>query len=339
MLLPVHTGNAHKIRSGQVTLLAGDAGGTKTNLALFACENDQYSLVHEARFASNEYTGILPLTEEFLRNHPFPDRICIGVAGPVLNGHARLSNIDWEIDRDEISSHFGVPDVFVINDLEANAYGLSMLGDKDIAVIHKGWNATPGNAAVIAPGTGLGEAGLFWDGHAYRPFATEGGHCDFASRSEFDFALFRFLQRKYHHVSWERVVSGPGIVSIYHFLRDELKRDEPGWLKELFYNGDTAEIISGNVSRSEICRETMQHFVRYLAYESANLVLKFNATGGLFVGGGIAPRIVSMFENNAFYAPFCEIGRLHYLTEKVPVSILLNPKTALLGAAYYGANH
>lgn len=187
-------------------------------------------------------------------------------------------------------------------------------GNKDIAVIHAGDEVPVGNAAVIAPGTGLGEAGLYWDGNYYHPFATEGGHSDFAPRNEFDFEMYTFLQKKFGHVSRERLICDPGIVNIYHFLREEKKWEEPEWLK-------------GKV------------FIRYLAYESANLAFKLKATGGLFIGGGIAPQIVSLFENSSFYSSFCQSGRLNYLLEKIPVKIILNTKTALLGAAFYGAKN
>ena len=320
-------------------VLAGDIGATKSNLALFKVEGGNVASLQEAQYKSQEYKNIIELTNTFIKNIPLPDSICFGVAGPVLNGHAKLSNIMWEIDSNELSNHFGVKNVQLINDLEATAYGLAMLTEKDIAEIHKGNDAAVGNAAVIAPGTGLGEAGLYWDGNYYHPFATEGGHCDFAPRNQFDFELYNFLQKKFGHVSWERLVCGPGIVNIYDFLRDEKKREEPEWLKEKYKNGDAAAVISQHVKQSEICKETMQLFIRYLAYESANLVLKLKATGGLFIGGGIAPQIVSLFENNVFYSSFCQSGRLNYLLEKVPVKIILNTKTALLGAAYYGAKN
>lgn len=320
-------------------VLAGDIGATKSNLALFKVEGGNVVSLQEAQYKSQEYKNIIELTNTFIKNIPLPDSICFGVAGPVLNGHAKLSNIMWEIDSNELSNHFGVKNVQLINDLEATAYGLAMLTEKDITEIHKGNDAAVGNAAVIAPGTGLGEAGLYWDGNYYHPFATEGGHSDFAPRNQFDFDLYNFLQKKFGHVSWERLVCGPGIVNIYDFLRDEKKREEPEWLKEKYKNGDAAAVISQHAKQSEICKETMQVFIRYLAYESANLILKLKATGGLFIGGGIAPLIVSLFENNVFYSSFCQSGRLNYLLEKVPVKIILNTKTALLGAAYYGAKN
>ena len=336
MLLPFN--NPKKVGDKITTVFAGDIGATKTNLALFQLEGDRLTLLHEAQYKSNDYMNIIDLIKAFKQSIlPFPDSICFGVAGPILNGRAKLSNIDWEIDSNELSDHFKVKNVYLINDLEATAYGLAMMNEMDVTTIHKGDDTAYGNAAVIAPGTGLGEAGLFWDGNFYHPFATEGGHSDFAARNEFDFELFTFLQKKFGHVSWERLVCGPGIVNMYQFLRDEKKMEEPGWLKEEILKEDAAAVISRNVFQSEICKETMQLFIRFLAYESANLVLKLKATGGLFIGGGIAPQIVSLFENNAFYASFCQSGRLNYLLERVPVKIILNTKAALMGAAFYGA--
>lgn len=336
MLLQFNISKESKASHKSSMVLAGDIGATKTNLALFKVEGDSVATLQETEYKSHDYKNIIELTDTFIKDFPIPDSICFGVAGPVLDGHAKLSNLMWEIDSDELSNHFGVKNVRLINDLEATAYGLAMLNEKDVAVIHSGNEAPVGNAAVIAPGTGLGEAGLYWDGNYYHPFATEGGHSDFAPRNEFDFELQTFLQKKFGHVSWERLVCGPGIVNIYQFLRDEKQREEPEWLKGKFKNADAAAVISQHVKQSEICKETMQVFIRYLAYESANLVLKLKATGGLFIGGGIAPQIVSLLENNVFYSSFCQSGRLNYLLEMVPVKIILNTKTALLGAAWYG---
>lgn len=339
MLLPFNKSKESKSSGKNTIVLAGDIGATKTNLALFNVEGDHVTPLQEAQYKSHDYENIIDLTDAFIRDLPLPVSICFGVAGPVLNGHAKLSNINWDINSAELCNHFKVKNVQLINDLEATAYGLAMLNEIDVVMLHKGSDGAVGNAAVIAPGTGLGEAGLYFDGNYFHPFATEGGHSDFAPRNEFDFELYTFLKKKFGHVSWERLVCGPGIVNIYQFLRDEKKREEPGWLKEKFINDDAASVISQHVMQSEICKETMLLFIRYLAYESANLVLKLKATGGLFIGGGIAPQIVSLFENDAFYSSFCQSGRLNYLLEKVPVKIILNTKTALLGAAFFGAKN
>lgn len=339
MLLQFGISKNKQVTGKNSLVLAGDIGATKTNLALYKVEGNNVISLQETQYKSHDFKNIIELTNTFIKNNQFPDSICFGVAGPVLNGHAKLSNIMWEIDSDELSLHFGIKNIQLINDLEATAYGLAMLNEKDVKVIHKCAGDMPGNVAVIAPGTGLGEAGLFWDGNYYHPFATEGGHSDFAPRNEFDFELYNFLQKKFGHVSWERLVCGPGIANIYDFLRDEKKREEPDWLKEKFKDADVSSVISRHVIQSEICKETMQLFIRYLAYESANLVLKLKATGGLFIGGGIAPQIVSLFEDNLFYSSFCQSGRLNYLLERLPVKIIVNTKTALLGAAYYGSKN
>lgn len=338
MLLRLNKPNENKVRSSSSIVLAGDIGATKTNLALFKKEGEQIISLQETQYKSHDYKNIIDLTHAFIKDLPVPDSICFGVAGPVLDGYAKLSNIMWEIDSDELSAHFGVKNVNLINDLEATAYGLATLNEKDVVVIHKGVNIPVGNAAVIAPGTGLGEAGLFWDGNYYHPFATEGGHSDFAPRNKFDFELYTFLHKKFDHVSWERLVCGPGIVNVYQFLRDEKKRKEPMWLQEKFINADAASVISQHAEESEICKETMGLFIRYLAHESANLVLKLKATGGLFIGGGIAPHIVPLSQNNIFHSSFCQSGRLNHLLEKTPVKIILNTKSALLGSAWYAYN-
>lgn len=326
--------NRDKIKS---LVLAGDAGATKTNLALFKCESDKITSLKETKYHSNDYRNLTAMLGEFLKDADQPDVICMGIAGPVVNGQAKLSNIKWNIDSAEISSQSGIKKVFLINDLEATAYGLAMLTEKDIQTIHVPTENVNGNAAIIAPGTGLGEAGLYWDGKAFHPFATEGGHCDFAPRDELDVELYRFLQNEFGHVSGERLLCGPGILNIYRFLRDVKKYEEPVWLKEKLKDADDPSVISRHTHDSLICRETMRLFIRYLGFESANLVLKFKATGGLFIGGGIAPQITSLFEDSLFYSSFCQSGRLNSLLEKVPIKIILNSKTALLGAAYFGS--
>lgn len=319
-------------------VLAGDVGATKTNLAIFELIGDRLVSLQEASYPTNDYKSLTELTDQFTKKLAIrPDAVCFGVAGPVLNGHAKLSNIEWEIDRSFLSQHFNT-NVQVINDLEANAYGLTTLGSDDFYTLQKVDNPIPGNAAIIAPGTGLGEAGIFWNGKYYQPYATEGGHCDFAARDAFDFDLYLFLQKQFGHVSWERIVSGQGIVNIYTFLRDEKKREEPSSLKEMFMNGVDPAIISREAENNAICNETMALFIRYLGYESANLALKNNATGGLYIGGGISPQIVHLFETFDFLSSFCQSGRMNDLLEKIPVSIVMNNKTALSGAAWYAVH-
>lgn len=329
--------NQSKLNEDGTTVLAADVGATKTNVGLFRIEQNQLVTLREVTFPSQHFKSVNEILDLFLKDVSLPQILSLAVAGPVINNKANITNLLWKIERDEIASHVGVPDLYLINDLEATAFGLVMLTAKDTVIIHKGSENPIGNAAVIAPGTGLGEAGLFWDGKFYYPFATEGGHSDFAPRNSFDFALYEYLQNKLEHVSWERVVSGQGISNIYQFLRDEKKREEPEWLSIKIQQGELPAVISQNVERSELCKETMQLFIRFLAFESANLVVKLKATGGLFIGGGIAPQNIRLFEQFKFNDCFCSSGRLNFLLKKVPVKVILNPKAALLGAAFYGA--
>lgn len=320
-------------------ILAGDLGATKTNIALYRIENGDFYLIRKSKLNSGAYDSITGLIKAFIQDDTTPDKICFGVAGPVLNGHVKLSNLKWEIDRQEINALFPAARTFLINDLQSTAYGLALLDEKDVHLTHKTDAHPSGNAAVIAPGTGLGEAGIYWDGTYYYPFASEGGHCDFAVRSKFDYELFTFLQNDFGHVSWERLVCGNGIINIYRFLRDIKKMEEPEWLRKEMETKDRAATISSHADKNELCKTTMDCFIRYLAYESANLVLKFAATGGLFIGGGIVPKIIHLFNDDTFYSAFRDSGRLSFLLEKVPVRIILNDKAALLGASYYAATH
>jgi glucokinase len=324
-----------------LTVLAGDAGGTKTNLALFRATPGNMEPLKETTYHSSSYSSIIDIIKQFLveNGNPLPDRICLGVAGPVLNGKVELTNLSWKLDSEELSESTGVEDVFLINDLEATAFGLEGLGDKDYATIHPGAADSGGNMAILAPGTGLGEAGLFWDGSVYHPFATEGGHTDFDPRTLLDISLLQYLEKKYGIVSWERVIAGPGIHDIYEFLLREKKAEEPGWLKKAIREEDPSAIISQAAveGTDPLCIETMDLYVRYLARESSNLVLKMKATGGLFLGGGIPPKISSLLIDQSFYQNFLDCDRMQNLLKDVPVRVILNNKTALLGAAWYGA--
>lgn len=336
-MLPLLFSEPNKNEASNLLVLAGDVGATKTNLALFRMNGQDITTLKEGNYKSQDYKNITEITDDFLKDQPHTQACCIGVAGPVLDGKVKLTNLSWELDSNEIAQHMKLKNVYLINDLEATAYGLAMLTDKDSVVIHKGSSTLSGNAAIIAPGTGLGEAGLYFDGKLFHPFATEGGHCDFAVRDKTDFELYEYLQNKFGHVSYERVICGPGIFNIYQFLEEEKKLEEPGWVSDKIKDGDAAAEISSHTEQSALCNETMRLFIRFLAHESANLILKMKATGGLFIGGGIAPQLIPLFEKYQFNHSFVNSGRMNHLLEKVTVSIILNTKTAMLGAAYYGA--
>lgn len=340
MLIPPNTislklkdGQRKNHRQGDV-ILAGDVGGTHTRLVLIQPDHDSCLTIGTARYPSAAYPSLTDIIRKFLEPNTSPQIISLGVAGPVVNGVARLSNIHWKIDRQELLQQFSAREVYIINDLEATAYGLQLLSDNEKDILHSG-NGFAGNAAIIAPGTGLGEAGLYWDGEKHHPFATEGGHCDFAPHDEVDYQLLLLLKEEFSHVSWERLISGPGIQNIYRFLRDKKDLQEPGWLKEKLINADIAAVISQHAGEVEICGQTMQLFTKYLARESANLALKFNAGSGIYIGGGIVPHIIPLLKKYSFNTSFCQGGRMDYLLDRIPVSIILNPDTALWGAASF----
>lgn len=323
-------------------IVAGDIGGTKTNLALYHATRNKLELIGETKFASPDYNSVNTMIADFIKvsGNIGPDRICLGVAGPVIDGSAELTNLNWIIDSDELTKAFRVDHVGLINDLEAVAYGLANLGPDELINIREGNPLSRGNMAIIAPGTGLGEAGLYWDGKFYHPFPTEGGHTDFSPRTQEDFELTVFLQAKYGIVSWEKLVSGPAIPDIYEFLNLSRRDPEPTWLREaLDTDKDKSAVISTSAEddRDPVCTHTMELFVKYLARESANLVLKMKATGGLFLGGGIPPKIAPLLHRYEFFTHYMDCDRMHHLLEEVPIHLIKDDRTGLNGAAVYGA--
>ncbi|MEP7279323.1 MAG: glucokinase [Bacteroidota bacterium] len=336
-LIPLSFSNIQKKTDEPLTILAGDVGGTKTNMALYRVGETGISLLREGRYASQEYTSLADIIMQFTGKE-WPGRICMAVAGPVTNGKVKLTNLSWQLDSKAMTAALQVPVAF-INDLEANGYGLAGLQSNELAVIHSGDTNATGNIAIIAPGTGLGEAGLYYDGKKYHPFATEGGHSDFSPRTEQDIDLFRFLQQQHGHVSWERVLSGPGIHAIFTFLTTVERKQIPEWLSEQLQNGDPSPIISNAAIHQQepVSLKTLQLFARYLAMEAASLCLKLKATGGCYLGGGIPPKILPLLQTGDWYKHFIDAGRMKSLLAQMPVYVVLNDKTALLGAAYYGA--
>ena len=324
-------------KTQSATILAGDVGGTKTNMALYQLDKGSLTTIKEKRYPSKDYHSLEDIIHDF-SGGALPDRICAAVAGPVIKGKSKLTNLSWTLDSEALSASLQRP-VSFINDLQATAYGLAGLKENERALIAPGDAAAEGNIAIIAPGTGLGEAGLYWDGQAYHPFATEGGHSDFAPRTETDIELFRYLQQQFGHVSWERVVSGMGIKTLYHFCTEAKKEKVPEWLTKRMETEDAAAVISQAALKREdpVCAEVMDLFVRFFATEASSLVLKLMATGGLYLAGGIPPKILPLLQNENWEKNFDNNGRMHDLSEKVPVYAVLNDKMALMGAAYYGA--
>jgi len=341
MFIPLYLPRLKDSTSDNITILAADIGGTKTSLGLFKAHNQQLIALAEATYVSKAYSDFADIVLRFIEEYNLSTPTClsIGVAGPVLGDQVQLTNLPWTLDRRLLTEDTGIKDVCMINDLEATAYGLAGLNEEYLAHIYAGKPGHSGNIAILAPGTGLGEAALYWDGSAYHPFATEGGHSGFSPRTDLDVELYQYLRQSHEIVSWEHVISGNGIYSIYKFLRDGKGHKEPAWLTEKFKTDDPAAVISHTAMRDldNTCIQAMSLFVRYMACESSSLVLKLKATGGLYLGGGIPPKIYPLLRNKTFREHFIKSDRMEDLLEEVPVQLILNSKTALIGAAYFGA--
>lgn len=322
-----------------IRVLSGDIGGTKTRLALVEVTGTQVRILDETSYPSRNYSTFETLLDDFLAGKDILRYAAFGVAGPVQGRVAQTTNLPWRIDAEGLERRFSFARCELLNDLEATAYGLPALQAQDLLTLQAGVPQTSGNAAVIAAGTGLGEAGLYWDGQRYHPFATEGGHASFSPGDELEIAFLRFLQQQHQHVSWERVVSGMGLLSLHQFLCAYRKANVPAWLAEQMHSGDAAAAIAGAaLSGSDaICVETMDRFVHLYGAEAGNLALKVMSCGGLYIGGGIAPKILPLLQRGEFLAAFLNKGRMRPLLEAMPVRVVLNDRAALYGPALRAA--
>lgn len=318
-------------------VVAGDIGGTKTRLAIAEVTGTQVRIEREASFPSRNFATFEALLTEFLTDSQTPDRAAFGVAGPVRGNAVRATNLPWFIETPVLQQRFGFRLCTLLNDLEATAYGLPALGAGELLSLQQGEPGASGNTAIIAAGTGLGEAGLYWDGQNHFPFATEGGHASFSPQTELEFALLRHLQLRYAHVSWERIVSGMGLVDLHEFLRSHRKSAVPPWLDEEMRAGDAAAAISraAMAGSDDICSETLTWFVQLYGAEAGNLALKTMSRGGLYVGGGIAPKILPLLQRELFLQAFLNKGRMRPLLEAMPVQVILNDHAALYGPALW----
>jgi glucokinase len=316
-------------------VVAGDIGGTKTRLALVEVDGTHVRVENEISYPSRDFATFEDLLAEFLKYVQAPDHVAFGIAGPVLGGAVRTTNLPWYIEADVLRQRFGFKSCILLNDLEAAACGLPALGAEDLLTLQQGDPDARGNAAIIAAGTGLGEAGLYWDGERHHPYATEGGHASFSPQTELEFSLLRHLQLRYAHVSWERVVSGMGLVDLHEFLRGYHKVAMPQWLAEEMRENDAAAVISRAAlgGSDDICAETLDLFVQLYGAEAGNLALKTMSRGGLYVGGGIGPKIVPLLQRDVFMQAFLNKGRMRPLLEAMPVRVILNDRVALYGPA------
>lgn len=319
-------------------VLAGDIGGTKTNLAIFSVVGDTLTLERNLRYASAAYPGLNTIIREFLEAEKRPIlAACFGVPGPVKNGRAKPTNLSWGVDAEAIVVEFGITYVSVLNDLAANAYGISQLSPSDFAVIQEGDPLAEGNRCVVSPGTGLGEAGLFWDGRRYHVWACEGGHTDFGPRNELEIAMLEYLIKQYGHVSYERIASGMGIENIYKFLRDTGRGKESPKIAQEIETGEAGVVISKHADAGDcaMCVQTIEIFLGCLGAEAGNMALKAMATGGVYLGGGIPTKMIDRLKGVGFIHAFNDKGRLSALMESMPVKVIMNDQAALLGAARY----
>lgn len=323
-------------------LLAGDIGGTKTTLAVFSEQRGPRAPLAEETFHSAEFPSLEAIIERFLGGTDYQiERASFGVAGPVVDGEARITNLPWVIRRASLGDALHCGHVALLNDLVAIASGVPHLEPGDRSTLNEGRPERGGTLAVIAPGTGLGEAFLIWDGARYRAYASEGGHADFAPTDSTELELLRYLMARLDHVSYERVCSGKGLPNIYAFLKETGRAEEPAWLAErLAAAADPSPVITEAAlhaeSPSAICLETMRLFVSIMGAEAGNLALKVLPSGGVYLGGGIPPRLLSLLREERFMRAFTHKGRLSQVLEPLPVHVILNPKIALLGAAYHG---
>jgi glucokinase len=321
-------------------ILAGDVGGTKTRLGVFEDGPSGLRLAEETVESSQNSPSLEAIVRRFLHARRIGEIgvACFGVAGAVVDGRCTTTNLPWTLDERELAELIPAARVKLVNDLEAAAWGVMQLSPKELAPLQDGARRC-GNMGLIAAGTGLGEALMVWDGSRHLVVASEGGHADFAPTSERQAELLGYLRRELGHVSYERVVSGPGLFNIYRFLRDTDGGPEPAWLRERLESGDRSAVVTevGLAGEDARCVEALDLFASIYGAEAGNLALKALAVGGVFVGGGIAPRMRTKLADGSFCRAFRDKGRFADLMRSIPVSVALNPRTPLLGAARVAA--
>jgi glucokinase len=320
-------------------ILAGEIGATRTRLAAFETEGNRLQRVVEKNYVSQQRDGLSGILADFIKTEGIPvHSACLGVAGPVRAGRSKISNLPWTIDARDVAKQLRLSSVGLLNDLEAYAYGIDGLDSKDFITLSEGAEEAEGNRAVISAKTGLGVAGLYWDGYRHHPFACEGGHADFAPRNGLEMELLVYLQKKYGRISCERILSGPGIKNIYDFLRDAQKAEEPEWLRtQLSAAPDPPALISQMAleGKAEICDQTLSIFVSVFGAATGNCALNFMSTGGIFIGGVIAAKIAPKMKDPLFLESFLDKGRMETILKDMPVKIVANDDCGMIGAARY----
>lgn len=324
-------------------ILAGDVGGTKVHLALYQFDNGRLKSVREHKYPASDFATLDDVVNDFFKEDDASRQqvaaACFGCPGPVRNGRLKLTNLPWTLDARELQASLRIEHIFLINDLEANGYGIPELAPESVFTLHEADPSSVGHRGLVSAGTGLGEALLIWDGNLrHLPIPSEGGHGDFAARNDQEIALLQYLRRTLEgRVSTERVVSGLGIKNVYAFLRDDQKMEEPAWLHERMQHEDPNAVIGkcAEDGSSELCAETLKIFAGAYGAEAGNVALKILASGGIYLGGGISPKILKTLQNGVFMQAFLDKGRLAAILETMPVRVILDETCALLGSAGY----
>ncbi len=320
-------------------ILAGDVGGTKTRLGLFHASSNRVLLKRSLVVSSKAIQGLESAVDEFLHEDETISAACFGVAGPIVSGTAIATNLPWHVSVKSLRHKLSIGNVFLINDLVANAYGIDVMESRDFTTLNRGRKII-GNKALLSAGTGLGAAIMFWDGRHHIPSPSEGGHVEFGPKNRLELGLLRYLFERFGHVSYERVLSGAGLLNIYQFLRDTGKfGGEPGWLGMRINKEDPAAVIteSARLKKSRLCGATLDLFVSIYGAAAGNLALQVMASEGIFIGGGIAPKIIWKLKEGAFIKAFRDKGRLTPIVQRIPVKVIMNDRAALLGAAAHAA--
>ncbi|MES9991535.1 MAG: glucokinase [Candidatus Thiodiazotropha sp.] len=321
-------------------ILAADIGGTNTRLALYqTAPGSTLDLLLQTTYSSQSHPSFEAVLQRFMAQNRATEieAACFGIAGPVIDQVCEATNLPWRVSATEINDQFSFKQTYLINDLEANAWGIESLDESDFVTLAPGAENPVGNRSIIAAGTGLGEAGLYWDGERHHPFPSEGGHSDFSPITPLEIKLLQSLQKSHEQVSWEDLVSGPGIEAIYDHLLQAQNTPTPPWLGDEMERIGRAPAISEAAIRTTdpLCREALEIFTRLYAREAGNHALKIMATGGVYLGGGIAPKILPMLREDIFIQAFLAKGPMRKIMEAMPVKVILNDKTALMGAANY----
>ena len=320
-------------------VLAGDVGGTKTRLGLFFVDGTGSRLLLSQTYSSKKFKDLESVIEEFLPAQEHVSAATFGVAGPVVSGAAVATNLPWKISERSLQKFLSIRTVSLVNDLVANAHGIEVMGPKDFVTLNRG-TRTEGNRALLSAGTGLGSAILFWDGGRHIPSPSEGGHVEFGPKDRLELGLLRYMFEEYGHVSYERILSGSGLFSIYRFLRDTGKYGkEPAWLSLKMEQEDPAAVVAeaAQLKKSKLCEATLDLFVSIYGAAAGNLALQVMATGGVFIGGGIAPKISEKLKDGTFMKAFTSKGRLSPIVTHIPLKVIMNDQAALLGAAAHAA--